>query len=118
MTASEKPRTVTLSDGGIWTKLDYPPGYWSMTRDGRSGAPIFCSAPFVISIGGFTASDHRAIADILDPPKAIWLTEQELSDCATMLDRDCTPYGIAKHIQTTLRYRLTGETYSEQWIAK
>ena len=69
-------RTITLSDGMKWTKLTEIEGrHWCGEQHGRK---YFVSAPF--SNSGFTPSDYRAIADVLEPlaPTPV-LTDAEIS---------------------------------------
>ncbi len=64
------PRTVTLHDGTFCTLLDPEPwshvGLWRIQL--THGPVITLRDPCTSSIEPLTAADHRAIADILDPP--------------------------------------------------
>jgi hypothetical protein len=83
---TESAKSIELSDGGVWTLLDFPPGYWSMTRTGSTRPPIFSREPFTINAEGFTAADHRVIADMKDPPRAPdWRNDPGLKLMATRM---------------------------------
>ena len=73
-------QTVTLSDGSVWEQEregkvyahDHGPR-WKRTHDGMSkdgGASVVECCPRMCSweCKPLTASDHRKIADVLDPP--------------------------------------------------
>jgi hypothetical protein len=73
-------RTVTLSDGSVWT--------WHPENDRWIGEmpkihtkPCVMS-PFLFAGNRLTASDHRKIADVLDPAAAPSSANAEFSDIA------------------------------------
>lgn len=81
---TDRSPTIKLSDGSQWTKLAFPPGFWSMTREGSAAPPMFCHEPFVVMVGGFSAADHRKIADVLDPPTPPSHVPTEITDAMAL----------------------------------
>lgn len=74
MTASEKPCTVMLSDGSVWT----------LESDGwhKHGYTVTNTPepmPWYQGRSPLTASDLRKIADVLDPPKELGHSDPPLA---------------------------------------
>lgn len=68
-------RTVELSDGSVWALGRHPhPNIWVRQSKGGEGWMWPSEAPYLNAEKSharapLTASDHRKIADVLDPPE-------------------------------------------------
>lgn len=87
----DAPRRVTLSDGGVWERVTFAPlagreeALHRWVRHGKHGPGAPLRMPFHIDCE-FTAADHRAIADVLDPPAATAPERKDAPHGTTLVD--------------------------------
>ena len=84
-------RTVTLSDGSVWEYVRTGGGcVWATVIDGQTAYAIH---PRLMNVEPLTASDHRAIADVLDPPSLAVGAPQGEPDVGAVMRGEFTAIG-------------------------
>ncbi len=67
---TEPTNRVTLSDGSVWQYYPLAPETTRWQQATVEGVRCGREPRLILGFEPLTASDHRAIADVLDPPKA------------------------------------------------